>query len=102
MAEPTEHQDILPVLIVTDPKMVQALVHKDKCAILLQLIPAERKIIELVDLCKINAGTIKRHLDDLMAVGLVSAPRISINRQNIKQKYYRAVARKFIVHLEIS
>jgi DNA-binding MarR family transcriptional regulator len=100
-SENAQSQDILPNITVTDPRMAQALMHKDKYAILLQLIPAERKIIELAELCKINSGTIKRYLDDLIAVGLVTQSRVIINRQNIKQKYYRAVAAKFIIHIEL-
>ena len=63
-------QNNLPIMIVIEPKIAQALLHKGKLAILLQLIPTERKIIELADLCNLNCGSIKRFLDDLMTLGL--------------------------------
>ena len=90
------------VLEVDNPKRAQALIHKDKQLIIKHLIQQEYKIIELKSLCKINPGTIKRHLDNLIELGLVFPPRIKINRRNVKEKYYRAIAQKFIVHIEIS
>lgn len=94
--------NLIPVLEVNDSKLAHALIHKDKQLIIKYLIEHERKIIELKSLCKINPGTIKRHLDNLIELGLVSHPRIKINKRNIKEKYYRAIALKFIIHIEIS
>jgi predicted transcriptional regulator len=92
---------ILAVLEIKNLKSAQGLLHKDKNLIIRNLIEEEKKIIELKTLCKINPGTIKRHLDNLIELGLVSNPRININAKNIKEKYYRAVAKKFIIHIEI-
>lgn len=49
---------------------------------------------------KMNPGTIKCHLDDLRGKELIAEPRIVINKYRIKEKYYHATAKRFIVHLE--
>jgi DNA-binding MarR family transcriptional regulator len=82
---------------VTDQEKIQFLVHKDKQLLLRLLILQEHKIIELQNECQMNPGTIKRHIDDLVSIGLVVVSRVSINRKNIKEKYYRASALQYVV-----
>lgn len=64
------------------------------------MIRAERTIYDLKRLLNLNPGIIKRHIDDLMEKGLILQTRIGTNNMGMNLKYYRAVARKYIIHLE--
>lgn len=84
---------------VNDPK-IAIIIHKQKRMILLALIKEELNINQLKDLTNINPGTIKRHLDNLIENELVIQTQTIKNEYGFVLKYYRAVARKFVVNLE--
>lgn len=87
-------------LIFHDPVVVKVLYHPTKQRILRHLLAREMKIIDLKKALKMNPGTIKRHIDDLCACGLIERSRVNTNQYGIKEKYYRATANHFVVHLE--
>ncbi len=91
---------LLPEIKISDPEVVSVLFHKKKQAILKLLMRGEKNIMDLKKELKMNPGTIKRHLDDLRVKELVAEPRIVINKYGIKEKYYHATAKRFIVHVE--
>lgn len=95
--------EFIPVLEkkVTAMDAISSLIHEKKRQILETLIPREMKVIELVKQLGINPGTIKRHIDEMIAQGLVTLPRIVINALNVKEKYYRATARRFVAVVEV-
>ncbi len=93
-------KEILLEKKISDPDVVSVLFHEKKQVILRALMYEEKNIMDLRRELKMNPGTIKRHLDDLRAKKLVAEPRVVINKYGIKEKYYRAMARRFIVHLE--
>ena len=82
-----------------DPKMV-ILIHKQKREVLKVLIEQELNIKEIENITKINPGTIKRHLDDLVENGLVLQTQTIKNEYGFVLKYYRAVVKKLIVNFE--
>lgn len=92
--------NLLPEMKISDPDVVSVLFHEKKQDILRLLIHGEKNIMDLKKELKMNPGTIKRHLDDLRVKELVAEPRIVINKYGIKEKYYHATAKRFIVHLE--
>ncbi len=49
----------------------------------------------------INPGTIKRYLEDLQQHKLVFVESISENEYHIKMKYYRAIARSFVIKFRV-
>ena len=50
---------------------------------------------------EINPGTIKRHLDDLIANDLVFMIFDDRSEYNVKMKFYSAKARNFIIDIKI-
>ena len=56
-------------------------------------------IIELKNATKMNPGTVKRHINDLLDHGLVQQTRLEKNMYSITEKYYRATAKTFIIQL---
>lgn len=91
---------LLPEIKISDPEVVSVLFHEKKQSILKLLMRGEKNIMDLKKELKMNPGTIKRHLDDLRVKELVAEPRIVINKYGIKEKYYHATAKRFIVHVE--
>jgi predicted transcriptional regulator len=85
-------------LVVTDPKVIRVVLHEQKLQILNILVHDMKNIQELKELTKINPGTIKRNLDELMEHGLIFIAAIKKSDYNITMKYYRATAN----HIEIS
>ncbi len=84
---------------IDDPK-IGIIIHKQKRLLLKALIENELNIKQLEDLTKINPGTIKRHLDDLIENKLVIQTQTIKNEYGFVLKYYRAVSKKFVVNLE--
>ena len=70
-------------LIIQDPCLVIKVMHDKKQKILINLFPQALNIQDLKNKTKINPGTIKRHLDDLMAHGLVYVEYVEKNNYNI-------------------
>ncbi|UYP44393.1 hypothetical protein NEF87_000678 [Candidatus Lokiarchaeum ossiferum] len=91
---------ISEVAIINDPSVVPILFHEKKQMLLSLIIPEEKTIIDIKNITKMNPGTIKRHLDDLVKKNLAVQSRFFTNEFGIKMKYYRAVARKFLVQIE--
>lgn len=95
-----KEEQILNEKEITDPNTVPILFHEKKQMILKLLIEKEMTIIDLKNSIKMNPGTIKRHLEDLMEKNLVNQSRIKINKFGITMKYYRATAKHFIIKIE--
>lgn len=91
---------IAEVAIIDDPSAVPILFHEKKQMLLSLIIPEEKTIIDIKNITKMNPGTIKRHLDDLVKKKLAVQSRFFTNEFGIKMKYYRAVARKFLIQIE--
>ncbi len=85
--------------VITDPSVVPVLYHQEKQQILGMLIKSEYTIQELSTKLKLNPGTVKRHITDLIESNLAVQTRTEINEYGIKLKYYRASARQFVVKL---
>ena len=85
---------------ISDPSAVSILFHEKKQELLKLLIENDLNIREMENLTKLNPGTIKRHLDDLLEKNLVFQSQTIKNEYGFTLKYYRAVAKKFIVNIE--
>jgi DNA-binding transcriptional ArsR family regulator len=90
---------LLEELIVSDPGVVPILFHEQKQMILKLLVTQEMTIIDIKKQTNLNPGTIKRHLDDLLEFGLISATREEIGPNSILMRFYRAKARSFLVKI---
>jgi predicted transcriptional regulator len=86
--------------VISDPSAVSVLFHDKKQEILKLLIIQDLNIREIENKTGLNPGTIKRHLDDLLDKKLVFQSQTIKNEYGFTLKYYRAVAKKFIVNLE--
>src|SRR4030042_6549106 len=96
------HENLASLLeqkVITDPSVVSVLFHQEKQQILSMLIRSKYTIQELSTKLKLNPGTIKRHITDLMEGSLAVQTRIEVNEYGIKQKYYRATAKQYVVHI---
>lgn len=85
-------------LIIQDPELVIKVMHEKKQEILKILFEKALTIQDIKKQTKINPGTIKRHLDDLVEHGLVYVEFEERNPYNILMKHYRAKAKKFIIN----
>jgi predicted transcriptional regulator len=85
-------------LLIQDPELVIKVMHEKKQIILNLLFEEALTIQDIKKQTKINPGTIKRHLDDLLEHNLVYVEYIEQNAYNILMKYYRAKAKKFIIN----
>lgn len=86
-------------LIIKESAQVSQIMHEKKQLILLEIFRIPLTIQDLKIKTGMNPGTIKRHLDDLMAHNLVYVQRTERNEYNILMKYYRAQAKKFIINI---
>lgn len=98
--EKTTVESILPEKNITSPEAVPILFHEKKQEILKELVKKEMTIIDIKNKIDMNPGTIKRHLEDLVKVGLVIQTRTEKNIYGVNMKYYRATAREFIINLK--
>ena len=98
--EPEEEIVIPEKKELSDPSIIPILFHEKKQEILYLLREKEMNIMELKQKTKLNPGTIKRHLDDLIAKGLVFPSRKVKNKYGIVLKYYRATAKSFIFNIK--
>ena len=96
----TDQVHIKEEIDVTDPDVIPIIFHKKKSFILQLLIKEEMTIIDLKKAIKMNPGTIKRHINDLLKYNLVFVSRTEKNEFSIIMKYYRASAKTF--NFEIS
>ncbi|XEO80199.1 hypothetical protein WKT22_05246 [Candidatus Lokiarchaeum ossiferum] len=87
--------------IITDPTLVLTLLHEKKRMIVNLLLKNAMTIQELKNATKMNPGTIKRHLDDLMKNDLIFIAEERLNDYNIKMKFYQATARRFIINFTL-
>ncbi|WP_371803960.1 winged helix-turn-helix domain-containing protein [Candidatus Lokiarchaeum ossiferum] len=84
----------------TEPDVVTCLFHDKRQQILSVLISEEMTVYDLKTALKMNPGVVKRHIDLLLDRGLIKQTRTDQNKMGMTLKYYRAVAIKYIVHLE--
>ena len=95
-----DYPDIPETKVISDPSVVSVLFHEKKQAILNLLLKKELNIMELKKETKLNPGTIKRYLDDLVSKDLAILTRKVQNEYGFFLKYYRATAKSFIIHIE--
>lgn len=88
------------VKIIQDFSAIPYFFHEKKKMLLKLLIKHEENIMSLKKYTKMNPGTIRRHLDDLIEKDLVKLVRTEINAYGQKEKYYRVTGRKFKVSIE--
>ena len=99
MSDQNSAFEIKETMEISDHLIVGILFHEIKSEIMKLLIKGEFTVMELSKELEKNPGTIKRHLDDLLENNLIKQHKTIKNEYGIKQKYYRAVARNFIVNL---
>ena len=87
-------------IVITDPETVPIIFHKQKNEILKHLIKKDLTIANLKQLTELNPGTIKRHIDDLESKGLIFLSQQHQNRFGFNMKFYRAVAKEFIINIK--
>ena len=85
-------------LILNDPEVISVFKSEGKQSILNILIREEKNIQDLKNALKMNPGSIKRHIDNLLELGLIVQTREDENSWGVKMKYYRAVAEKFTIN----
>ncbi len=83
-----------------DPSVIPVLFHEKKQEILYLLREKELNTMDLKEKTQLNPGTIKRHLDDLIAKDLAFLSRKVKNEYGIVLKYYRATAKSFILNIK--
>ena len=83
-----------------NPDAITIFKSEGKQDILKILIEKEMNIHDLKNALKLNPGTIKRHIDQLLEFNLIVQTREDENSWGVRMKYYRAVAKKFIIHFE--
>ncbi|MHA1518840.1 MAG: winged helix-turn-helix domain-containing protein [Promethearchaeota archaeon] len=86
---------------ITVPSLIMQVMHEKKQLILKEIFKEGRTIQELKNLTKMNPGTVKRHLDELMKHKLVFVEREDRNAYNILMKYYRTTAKHFEIHFRL-
>jgi len=97
---PPKKHGISDQVQITDPLAVPILFHPEKQKILRILIREEKTLQELSTGLGINPGVVKRHLVSLVKFNLVTPTREILNEYGIKLKYYRAVAKQYLVTLQ--
>ena len=85
-------------IVLSDPEIISVFRSEGKQDILKVLITQEMNIHELKNILKLNPGTVKRHLDQLLEYKLIKQTREDENSWGVKMKYYRAVAKRYIIH----
>lgn len=83
-----------------DPDAIAIFKSEGKQDILRILIDQEMNIHDLKNKLKLNPGTVKRHIDQLIEFKLIVQTREDENSWGVRMKYYRSVAKKFIIHFE--
>jgi len=95
-----EGQPILTEKQFFNSDVVACLFHDKRQEILGYLVRGEMTVYDLKIALNLNPGVVKRHIDALLDQGLIVHTRSEENKMGMTLKYYRAVAKKFIVHLE--
>lgn len=85
-------------ITLEDPDAIAIFKSEGKQDILKILINKEMNIHDLKNELKLNPGTVKRHIDQLLEFNLIVQTREDENSWGVRMKYYRAVAKKFIIH----
>ena len=85
--------------LIENPAVVPIIFHEKKSQLLKILLEKEMTIMDLKNETKMNPGTIKRHLDDLLKYNLIFISRSETNEYGMVMKYYRAVAKTYKISL---
>jgi len=89
-------------MLITSSDKARVLLHDDKKKIVTLLIKNQAMTIQkLSKATDINPGTIKRHIDGLIAENLVFMIFDDRSNYNVKMKYYSAVAREFTIDIHV-
>ena len=84
---------------ITDYEAIPLLFHEKKELLLKLLIDNKLNIISIAKKLKMNPGTVRRHLDDLIAMELVELVETVKNNYGQKEKFYRASAKTFEINI---
>lgn len=85
-------------IVLTNPDAITLFRSEGKQDILRVLMDKEMNIHDIKNALKLNPGTIKRHLDQLLEFNLIVQTREDKNSWGVKMKYYRTVAKKFVIY----
>ena len=87
--------------IVTDPEEIHLIFHDQKLLILKAITSQKMNIQEIANTTRLNPGTVKRNLDDLIKAGFVAMVEIRENDYKMKMKYYQTTAEKITIRYQI-
>lgn len=87
-------------ITISDPEVLSLFKSEGKQSILKMLIQREMNIYDLTTLLKLNPGTVKRHLDQLLEYKLIEQTKEEENSWGVRMKFYRSVAKSFIVYFK--
>ncbi len=93
-------EEIKDLKELTDFRAIPLLFHDKKEKLLKLLIDNKMNIIGIAKELKMNPGTVRRHLDDLISMDLVELIETVKNEYGQKEKYYRASAKRFKVLID--
>lgn len=89
-------------LELTDPGIILIVLHDKRMKLLKMILEQPMTIQDLRKATKINPGTVKRHIEELMEYGLVFIEKVEFNDYNVKMNFYRAIAKNFRINIEIN
>ncbi|RJS87158.1 hypothetical protein DRO35_04360 [Candidatus Bathyarchaeota archaeon] len=90
-----------PFLIIKDPNVAKLFADETRREILYNLRRREMSACQLARLLGKNVSSISHHLSVLEKAGLIEQTRTSV-RGNLVERYYRALAQKFIISYTLS
>lgn len=84
-------------MVITDPKVITQFQHPVKLILLENIFNEAKTIMQLHKTTGYNPGTVKRHLKDLEAAGLITLAKEAMSEKRIVMKFYRVTAKEFVV-----
>ena len=90
-----------PFMIIKDPKVAKLFADKTRREILHNLRHREMSACQLARMLDKNVSSISHHLSVLEKAGLIEQTRTLVKR-NLVERYYRALAQKFIISYTLS
>jgi DNA-binding transcriptional ArsR family regulator len=99
--QPPMDSKVQDLLEISDPKVIRIILHEQKMLILHELILNMKNIQELSDATKLNPGTVKRNLDELIENHLVHVAEVRKSEYNITMKYYEATMKKIKIRFDL-
>ncbi|MCP4762431.1 MAG: winged helix-turn-helix transcriptional regulator [archaeon] len=90
------------VMELTDPGLILIILHEKRMKILKLLLDEAKTIQDLRKATGINPGTVKRHIEELRDHGIIFIDKVEYNDYNVKMNFYRAIAKSFLIKIEIN